>query len=66
MSESLWLKQGATQSHQNACKEFRLTEAEVIEAMKAGKLQYRQNNAHGNPYFRLLRIEVELLALAHI
>jgi len=63
MSESLWLKQGATLNHQNACKEFRLTEGEVIEAMKAGKLQYRQNNAHGNPYFRLLRIEVELLAL---
>ena len=36
---------------------------EVIEAMKAGKLQYRQNVAHGNPYFRLLRIEVESLAL---
>jgi uncharacterized protein (DUF433 family) len=31
--------------------------------MKAGKLQYRQNVAHGNPYFRLLRIEVESLAL---
>ena len=31
--------------------------------MKAGKLQYRQNVAHGNPYFRLLRSEVELLAL---
>ena len=63
MSESQWQKQGATLSHKNACKEFRLTEAEVIEAMKAGKLQYRQNVAHGNPYFRLLRIEVESLAL---
>ena len=63
MSESQWQKQGATLSHKNACKEFFLTEAEVIEAMKAGKLQYRQNVAHGNPYFRLLRIEVESLAL---
>jgi len=51
MSESQWQKQGATLSHKNACKEFCLTEAEVIEAMKAGKLQYRQNVAHGNPYF---------------
>ena len=59
MSESQWQKQGATLSHKNACKEFCLTETEVIEAMKAGKLQYRQNVAHGNPYFRLLRIEVE-------
>ena len=58
MSESQWQKQGATLSHNNACKEFGLTEAEVIEAMKVGKLQYRINYAHGNPYFRLLRNEV--------
>jgi uncharacterized protein (DUF433 family) len=63
MSESQWQKQGATLSHKNACKEFCLTEDEVFEAMNTGKLQYRQNVAHGNPYFRLLRIEVELLAL---
>jgi hypothetical protein len=30
--------------------------------MKSGKLQYRENSAHGNPYFRLLRNEVKLLA----
>lgn len=63
MSGSLWGKQGATLSHNNACKEYGLTEAEVIEAMKVGKLQYRQNYAHGNPYFRLFRIEVKALAL---
>ena len=63
MSESQWQKQGATLSHKNACKEFCLTEDEVFEAMNTGKLQYRQNVAHGNPYFRLLRIEVESLAL---
>ena len=62
MSESQWSKTGATFSHKNACKEFGLTEDEVIEAMKGGKLQYRQNYAHGNPYFRLLRTEVESLA----
>ena len=31
-------------------------------AMRIGKLQYRQNYAHGNPYFRVLRREVELFA----
>ena len=62
VSDSQWLKQGATLSHKNACKEFGLTEDEVIEAMNAGKLQYRQNYAHGNPYFRLLRVEVKSLA----
>jgi len=63
VSESLWHKQGATLSHKNACREFGLTEDEVFDAMRAGKLQYRQNYAHGNPYFRLLRNEVKSLAL---
>ena len=63
MSESLWHKQGAMLSHKNACREFGLTEGEIIEAMKTGKLQYRQNYAHGNPYFRLLRDEVQSLAI---
>ena len=64
MSESLWKELGATLSHKNACKEFGLTEDEVFKAMKVGKLQYRQNYAHGNPYFRLLRNEVKSLAQA--
>ena len=63
MSESQWVKQGGTLSHKNACKEFGLTEEEIIDAMKDGKLQYRKNYAHGNPYFRVLRIEVEALAI---
>ena len=62
MSDFQWTKQGGTFSHKNACKEFGLTEDEIIDAMKAGKLQYRQNYAHGNPYFRVLRKEVEALA----
>jgi alanyl-tRNA synthetase len=62
VSESMWQDQGATLSHKNACKEFGLTEREVIEAMKQGKLQYRLNYAHGNPYFRLLRVEAQTLA----
>ncbi len=62
MSDSQWTEQGGTFSHKNACEEFGLTEDEIIDAMKAGKLQYRQNYAHGNPYFRVLRKEVEALA----
>jgi hypothetical protein len=62
VSESLWQKKSATFSHKNACKEFGLTEDQVFDAMKVGKLQYRQNYAHGNPYCRLLRNEVESLA----
>lgn len=62
MSDSQWTKQGGTLSHKNACREFGLSENEIIDAMKAGKIQYRQNYAHGNPYFRVLRQEVETLA----
>ena len=29
--------------------------------MRAGKLQYREASMHGNPWFRLLRHEVEAL-----
>lgn len=61
VSESLWRQPGETFSHKNACKEFGLTEEEVFTAMRAGKLQYRENVAHGNPYFRLLRSEVKAL-----
>lgn len=61
MPDSLWRKPGETLSHKNACKEFGLTEDEVFKAMQTGKLQYRENVAHGNPYFRLLRSEVKAL-----
>ncbi len=62
MADSQWRQKGATLSHKNACKEFGLTEDEIFTAMRAGQLQYRQNYAHGNPYFRLLRTEVQSLA----
>ena len=63
MTDSQWTKKGGTLSHKNACKEFGLTEDEIIDSMKTGKLQYRLNYAHGNPYYRVLRSEIEALAL---
>ena len=62
MSASQWRQKGGSLSHKNACKEFGLTEAELIEAIKAEKLQYKLNYAHGNPYYKLLRSEVAALA----
>ncbi|MDP2178047.1 hypothetical protein [Methylicorpusculum sp.] len=53
-----WTKQGETLSHKNASKEFGLTEQEIFEGIKQGKLQYQISYAHGNPYYRLLRMEV--------
>jgi hypothetical protein len=63
MLQALWTKQGETLSHNNACKEFGLEEREIVEAIRAGKLQYKVNYAHGNPYYKLLRKEVLALTL---
>ena len=62
MTEKNWTKQGETFSHKNACKEFDLTEDQILSAMKSGDLDYKQNSTHGNPYYRLLRSEVQKLA----
>jgi hypothetical protein len=58
---SLWTRKGETLSDKTAQKEFELTEQEIIAAIQSGKLQYRVNSLYGNPYFRLLRTEVESL-----
>lgn len=56
-----WNQKGGTLSDKSARQEYGLTQEEIIEAIQAGKLQFRQNHIHGNPYFRLLREEVEAL-----
>ena len=58
---SIWARKGATLSDKSARKEFGLTQEEIYAAMRSGKLQYREANMHGNPWFRLLRHEVEAL-----
>ena len=55
----IWRQRGATLSHKNAMKEYRLGEEEIIEALKSGKLHYKINYAHGNPYYKLIRHEIE-------
>ena len=59
--DSTWRQKGATLSDKSARQEFGLTQQEIYEAMRVGKLQFRQSNMHGNPWFRLLRHEVEAL-----
>jgi len=63
MTMSTWNKKGATLSDKSACKEFGISQQEIIQAINEGKLQYRQNHIHGNPYLRLLREEVEDLVI---
>lgn len=59
--DSDWQRKGATISQKTAEKEYGLTEAEIILAIRAGKLQFREGSMHGNPWLRLLRREVEAL-----
>ena len=61
MSGSEWTAKDGTLSHKNACKEFGIPIDKLFDALKAGKLQFKENYAHGNPYYRLLRSEVEVL-----
>lgn len=59
--DSLWQRRGATLSDKSARKEYGLSQDEIIEAIRDGRLQYRENSIHGNPFLRLLRHEVEAL-----
>lgn len=59
--DSEWQRKGATLSDKTARKEYELMQDEIIEAIRAGQLQYRENSIHENPFLRLLRREIEAL-----
>jgi 3'-phosphoadenosine 5'-phosphosulfate sulfotransferase len=61
-NSKVWNEKGATLSVKNAVKEYGITHDEIIDMIKVGKLQYRLNYAHGNPYYKLIRNEVESFA----
>ena len=56
-----WTDKGATLTEKTAEKEYGITYPEIVAAIKAGKLQYREISMYGNPALRLLRHEVEAL-----
>lgn len=56
---SIWSKKGATLSENNARKEYGLTHEEIKEAAEAGKIRWQMAYAHGNPYNKLVRCDVE-------
>ena len=58
-ANSAWTTKGATLSDKSAREEFGLTQEEIIAAIGDGKLQYRVNYVFENPYFKLVRSEVE-------
>lgn len=59
--EQQWRRKGATLSDKTARKELGLTQAEIIEAIDSGRLHYRVGSVYGNPWYRLLRSELEAL-----
>lgn len=56
-----WGRKGATLSDKTARKEYGLTQDQIIDGIRAGKLQYREGNIYGAVWLRLLRREVEQL-----
>jgi hypothetical protein len=58
---SEWRCKGTTLSDKTARNEFGLTQDEIIRAIRAGTLHYREGSMYGNPWLRLLRREVEAL-----
>ena len=59
--DSEWRRKGATLSDKTARREFGLTQDEIVDAVRARQLDYREQWIHGNPWLRLLRREVEAL-----
>ena len=47
--ESEWTRKGATLSDKTAREEFGLAQDEIIRAIRAGKLHYREGSMYGNP-----------------
>jgi hypothetical protein len=59
--DSEWQRKGATLSDKTARRQFGLTQDEIVQGIRAGKLHYQKASMHGNPWLRLLRREVETL-----
>lgn len=59
--DSEWQRKGATLSDKTTREDFGLTQEEILQGNRAGKLQFRRNSIYGNPFLRLLRREVEAL-----
>lgn len=59
----MWTKKGESLSDKNARKEYDISQEEILAGINQGKLQFRVNYIHGNPYYKLLRQEVEQLII---
>jgi len=54
-----WNRKGASLSDVTAKKEYGVDREFIIKGIRAGKLEYREGVMWGNPYFRVLRSQLE-------
>ena len=55
----LWGQKNATLSDKTAALEYGISREELLKALNEGALQCREGSIYGNPWYRLLRTEVE-------
>ena len=60
-TSNLWGIKNQTLSDKSAEKEYGISRKEIIAAINAGELQFRESSIYGNIWYRLLRVEVERL-----
>ena len=54
-----WNRKGATLSEVTAQTEYGISSEFIIKGIQAGDLEYRDGAIWGNPYFRILRSQLE-------
>ncbi len=54
-----WVRKGAVLSDVTAEKEYKISRDFVFQGINAGKLEFREGSVWGNPFFRILRSQLE-------
>jgi hypothetical protein len=54
VEDSEWQRKGATLSDKTAREEYGLEQDDIIRAIVAGRLHYREGSVYGNPFLRLV------------
>ena len=54
-----WNRKGATLSDITALKEYGVDQAFIMKGICSGKLEYREGTMWGNPYFKVVRSQLE-------
>jgi len=54
-----WNQKGASFSDKTAKKEYGVRQDFIVTGIQAGHLEYKQGSVWGNPYFRILRSQLE-------